>query len=63
MDVWDDATRNWERGSLPSGIDSHGFVVDSAAPQCAHTYDKPVVGVVPEPEIYALLLVGLGLIG
>jgi hypothetical protein len=42
MYVWDGATGKWGRGSLASRIDSKGFVVDSAAPQSAHTYDNNV---------------------
>lgn len=40
--VWDGATGNWGRGSLPSRVDKNGFVVDSAAPQSAHTYDNNI---------------------
>ncbi|BCT69205.1 PEP-CTERM sorting domain-containing protein [Nitrosospira sp. NRS527] len=40
MYVWDGATGDWGRGSLPSRIDAHGFIVDGAAPQSAHTYDN-----------------------
>jgi hypothetical protein len=40
MYVWDGATGNWARGSLPSRLDPGGFVVDGAAPQSAHTYDN-----------------------
>ena len=42
MYVWDGATGDWGRGSLASRIDSRGFIVDSAAPQSAHTYDNNV---------------------
>ncbi|SFO29962.1 PEP-CTERM protein-sorting domain-containing protein [Nitrosospira briensis] len=37
--VWDGATGDWGRGSLPSRLEN-GFVVDSAAPQSSHTYDN-----------------------
>lgn len=40
MYVWDGATGEWGRGSLPSRLDADLFVVDSAAPQSAHTYDN-----------------------
>ena len=40
MYVWDGATGDWGLGSLPSRIDARGFIVDSAAPQSAHTYDN-----------------------
>ncbi len=42
MYVWNGATGEWGRGSLPSRLDVNGFVVDSAAPQSAHTYDNNV---------------------
>lgn len=42
MYVWDGATGNWGRGSLPSRIDSNGFVVGGGAPQSAHTYDNNI---------------------
>jgi hypothetical protein len=42
MYVWDGATGKWGRGSLASRLDSDLFVVDSAAPQSAHTYDNNV---------------------
>jgi hypothetical protein len=40
--IWDGATGNWGRGSLPSRVDANGFVVDAAAPQSAHTYDNNI---------------------
>lgn len=40
MYVWNGVTGEWGRGSLPSALDANGFVVDSAAPQSAHTYDN-----------------------
>lgn len=40
MYVWDGATGNWERGSLPSRLDSQQFVIGGGAPQSAHTYDN-----------------------
>ncbi|SEP35994.1 PEP-CTERM protein-sorting domain-containing protein [Nitrosovibrio sp. Nv6] len=42
MYVWDGATGEWGRGSLASRVDANGFVVDSAAPQSAHTYDNNI---------------------
>jgi len=40
--VWDGATGNWGRGSLPSRVDARGFIVDGAAPQSSHTYDNNI---------------------
>ena len=40
MYVWDGATGNWGRGSLPSKTDMDGFVIGGTAPQSAHTYDN-----------------------
>lgn len=40
MYVWDGATGHWGRGSLASRLDAQNFVVDSLAPQSAHTYDN-----------------------
>jgi hypothetical protein len=45
MYVWDGATGQWGRGSLPSRIEQYGntgtyLVVDDAAPQSSHTYDN-----------------------
>ena len=41
MYVWDGATGNWERGSLPSKIDAaDGLVIGGVAPQSSHTYDN-----------------------
>lgn len=42
MYLWDGATGNWSRGSLPSKTDSEGLVVGGTAPQSAHTYDNNV---------------------
>lgn len=36
---WQADTGTWERGSLPSKVLSHQWVIDNAAPQAAHTYD------------------------
>lgn len=40
MYLWDGASGAWSRGSLPSKLDSYGFVADNSAPQSAHTYDN-----------------------
>lgn len=42
MYLWDGATGEWGRGSLPSRLDSNLFVVDAMAPQSAHTYDNNI---------------------
>lgn len=42
MYVWDGATGNWGRGSLPSRVDSRQLVVGGGAPQSAHTYDNNI---------------------
>ncbi|KIO49428.1 PEP-CTERM sorting domain-containing protein [Nitrosospira sp. NpAV] len=42
MYVWDGATGGWGRGSLPSKIDSNGFIIGGTAPQSAHTYDNNI---------------------
>lgn len=38
--VWNGASGEWGRGSLPSRIDANGFVIGGPAPQSAHTYDN-----------------------
>ena len=40
MYVWDGATGDWGRGSLPSRLDANRFVIGGPAPQSAHTYDN-----------------------
>lgn len=40
MYVWDGATGNWGRGSLPSKTDLDGMIIGGTAPQSAHTYDN-----------------------
>jgi hypothetical protein len=47
MYVWDGATGQWGRGSLPSRIEQYQntgtwLVVDDAAPQSSHTYDSNI---------------------
>ena len=42
MYVWDGATGEWGRGSLPSRTDSQGMVIGGTAPQSAHTYDNNI---------------------
>lgn len=42
MYVWDGATGNWGRGSLPSKTDVDGMVIGGTAPQSAHTYDNNI---------------------
>lgn len=42
MYLWDGATGAWERGSLPSKVDTSGLIIGGTAPQSSHTYDNNV---------------------
>jgi hypothetical protein len=40
--IWSGSTGMWRRGSLPSRLDSDGFVPNKDAPQSSHTYSNQV---------------------
>lgn len=40
MYAWQASTGAWVRQSLPSQIDSQGYIPDNSAPQSSHTYDN-----------------------